>query len=101
MSYPQATVPSAVSQASVEDLVWGFDCTALGTPASPTVTLTGPTGATVTLQDAPQVVGNVIYQRVRGAVLSASPRPYQLTATFTETATTNVFAAVLLIQCPF
>lgn len=110
---PQTTVPPSVSQASVEDITWGIDCSAQlsdsQTVTAVTVTLTNGAGQTMTLADTPTISGNVIEQRVRAGVLAPASIPpsgtltgqYTLTATFTPSSTTNVLANQLVIICPF
>ena len=104
MSVIQATVPAAVQQASVEDITWGVDVTALlsgsQTPTAYTATLTTSTGATVTLADVPTVSGNIIEQRIRAGVLSPGGQ-YTLTVLFTPSGTTNEFAERVAITVPF
>lgn len=111
----QNTSPPVVSQSSMDDLTWGVDYTALLTGAqtitAPTATLIGPTGQTVTLEDACYVTDNsanvlaVIAQRIRAGVLTASlpgPTYYILTVTGTPSGgSTNVFAERLRILVPF
>jgi hypothetical protein len=103
MSLPQQTNPPTLYQASVEDITYGIDCTALlvgsQTLTAATAALTGPAGA-VTLVDGPAVVGNVVQQRVRADVLTGTTL-YQLLVTVTPSGTTNVLAEILAINCPF
>jgi hypothetical protein len=110
VSYVEATTPSGGNQASVEDITRGIDMTALltggQTVTNAAATLTGPNGNTITLTDSPTVVGNIVSQRIRAGVLAHSAGPvssstYTLTVTFTPSTSTNVFAAVFLLYCPF
>ena len=104
MSLIESTNPAGVQQATVEDITWGVDTTALlsgvQTPTAYTATLTNPSGGTVTLTDAATVSGNVVSQRIRAGVLTAGG-DYTLTVTFTPSGTTNVFACRLAIAVPF
>lgn len=102
MSAPQQTLPAALPQKRVEDIVYGIDCTAqltgAQTPTAVSVTLT-KNGVPVTLVDPPIVVGNVIMQRVRTMVLAVGCL-YQMEALFTPSTTTNILALDLGITCP-
>lgn len=102
MSLPQITIPPVLEQASMEDITYGIDCTALlGGQTIDTFTVALSQKSTpITLEDSPTASGNLIAIRIRAAVLTTGGE-YQLLVTVNPTASTNIFACVLQITCPF
>jgi hypothetical protein len=101
MSLLRTTTPGTVTQTSIEDVTLGVDCTAqLGgfAIAAATATLTVD-GTPVTLEDTPQIHGNVVDVRIRAGVLQGG-NVYQLTVLFNPQGTTNQLALFTEIDCP-
>lgn len=101
---PQATLPSQVSQASVEDWTWPCDFTALVPSGAtlapnPSVTLTTASGVPVTLVDNPTVSGLVVSQRVRAGLTPNTT--YTLVYVATLANSTNALATYTTLVCPF
>lgn len=101
------TTPAALSQSALgEDFVYGFNCapaiSGVETPTVMTMTfvqILPPLLTVVTLADSPIVVGNVVTQRIRSAVLSAG-FAYELRLLWQPSGTTNEFLDILTIVCP-
>lgn len=100
---PIATNPGGFIMATSETWPLGFDTTNLlindEVPSLPVSTLTDLfTGETVTLEDEPYIIGNVVTQVVRGSQLTAKHQ-YSLAVGFTLDAVT-IPVMVLTINVP-
>lgn len=101
---PIQTNPATVTEATVEDIVWGFDTSVLVGAQAPTLVnskLTNlSTNAVIVLADTPSISANIINQRVRGSVLAANTN-YRLEVSFTVSGSTNLLEMALQINCPW